>query len=234
MISPKLEELIWNGQARYESRAFAIQTYNLLPVPDNEFLIITGYDFQPAQIVLDTANAQDAYQGLHRIEILSGGNYNSYFHKMSGNSVFTSQNATAEQRVSEKPFHSVRELYMVCKKDIGICLSVMPDITALNPAPFDQSLTRNLFNQQSTLLNDFQQYLGFPNGVSSLNNSPYSQAYGSGPVNNLDGTFFSFRDNATIHRYKRFPSDLYAKDEMNLWTLVVHFVRVFNNPDNIA
>lgn len=234
MITPKLESLIWDGKARYETRAFAIQDHNLIKIPANEFLVITGYDFQPAQLVIDTADAAEAYQGLHRIEFLSGGNYNAFFHKMSGNTVFTPQNATAEQRVGVKPFHNVQGLYIVCKKDVGIGLSVMPDITALNPGAFSSTLTKNLYNQQTLGTGDFQAYAGIPGNVSILNNENYSEAYAAGRVDDLTGTNFTFRDTTPVHRYKRFQTDLYSKAEMNLWTLVVHFVRVFENPKTIA
>ena len=234
MLTPKLESLIWEGKARYETRAFAIQAYNLIEVPANEFIIITGYDFQPAQIVIDTVDANEGYQGLHRIEFLSAGNYNAYYHKMSGNTVFLAQNATAEQRVSQKPFHHINGLYMVCKKDIGIALSVMPDITALNPGAFNTPLTNNLFNQLGNQQGDFQQYAGLPGGNSALNNSNYSEAYAAGRIDGLQSNNFTFRDNAPIHRYKRFGTDVYTKEETNMWTLVVHFVRIFENPKTIS
>ena len=69
-MTNKLEELIWEGKARYETRAFAIQQYNLIDVPADEFIVITGYDFQPANICNDGVGGATMYQGLHRIEFL--------------------------------------------------------------------------------------------------------------------------------------------------------------------
>lgn len=237
-MTAKLEELIWAGNARYESRAFAIQHYNLIEVPADEFLIITGYDFQPANIVNDDIGAATMYQGLHRIEVISGGSYNAFFHKMSGQSDFIPNVTTQELRSSQLPFHSIRDLYIVCKKDIGIQLSVAPDLTGQNSGAFDTSLARGVFNGATANIQEYQNYSALPGNVSILNNSVYSNAYASGAVNNASGTNYTFRDTtATQHRYNRGGTDLYTRDQgvRTMWTLVVHFVRIFSKPTgNIA
>jgi hypothetical protein len=233
-MTPKLEELIWEGRARFETRSFAIQHYNLIEVPADEFIIITGYDFQPANIVNDVgAGPADMYQGLHRIELISGGSYNSFFHKMSGQSDFIPNVTTQELRSSQLPFHSIRDLYIVCKKDIGIQLSIAPDMTGQNSGSFDTTLAKNVFKGATANIQDYQTYSALPNNVSILNNSVYSEAYAAGPVNNAAGTNFTFRDTtATQHRYNRAGTNLYSRDQgvRTMWTLVVNFVRVFSKP----
>ena len=234
-MTNKLEELIWEGKARYETRAFAIQTYNLIDVPADEFIIVTGYDFQPANICNDTGlGAADMFQGLQRIEFISGGTYNAYFHKMSGQSDFILNVTTQELRTSQLPFHQIRDLYIVCKKDIGIQVSVAPDMTGQNPGAFDASLARQVFNGATTSSPDYQSYSALPGNVSVLNNSVYSNAYASGAVEGASGTNFTFRDTtANVHRYNRAGQDLYTKDQgvRTMWTMVVHFVRVFSKPN---
>jgi hypothetical protein len=233
-MTNKLEELIWEGKARYETRAFAIQQYNLIDVPADEFIVVTGYDFQPANVVSDDGTANNAYQGLQRIEIISGGTYNAYYHKMSGQTNYVPNVTTNELRTSQKPFHQIRGLYIVCKKDIGIQLSVAPDMTGQNSGAFDTSLARQVFNGATSNIQEFQTYSALPGNVSALNNSVYSNAYASGAVDGASGTNFTFRDTtATQHVYNRTGTDLYSRDQGVgcMWTLVVHFVRVFAKPN---
>lgn len=233
-MTPKLEELIWAGKARYETRAFAVQQYNLIEVPPDEFLIITGYDFQPANVVNDTDALASGYQGLQRIEISSGGTYNTYFHKMSGPSLRRANTNVSEESNGQKPFHQIRGLYIVCKKDIGIQLTIAPDLTGQNSGGFDTSLARGVFNGATSNIQEYQSYSALPGNVSILNNSVYSNAYASGPVAGASGTNYTFRDTtATQHNYNRGGTSLYTRDEgvWNMWTLVVHFVRIFSKPN---
>jgi hypothetical protein len=238
-MTNKLEELIWEGRARYESRAFAVQHYNLIEVPADEFIIITGYDFTPANIVCDVeGEVSEGYQGLQRIEFLSGGSYNAYFHKMSGMTRYAPALNNSELLSAQKPMHMIRDLYIVCKKDIGIQLSVANDLTGQNSGAFDADLARQVFNRATTDVQEYQNYSALPNNVSALNNSVYSNAYASGAVNGAAGTFYTFRDNtATQHNYNRTGSAVYDRKEGigNMWILVVHFVRVFSKPSgNLA
>jgi hypothetical protein len=231
-MTSKLEELIWNGSARYETRAFAIQHYNLIEVPADEFIIITGYDFQPANIVQDIAGISEGYQGLQRIEFISGGSYNSFFHKISGPSRFDAGTNSTRDTAS-KPFHSIRDLYIACKKDIGIQLSIASDMTGQNSGNFDATLAPQVFKTSTANIQEYQTYSALPGNVSVLNNSKYSEAYASGAVNNASGTNFTFRDTtATQHIYNPSYTDLYTRElgTGTMWTLVVHFVRVLNKP----
>jgi hypothetical protein len=233
-MTNKLEELIWEGKARYETRAFAIQHYNLINVPADEFIVVTGYDFQPANVVNDNVGAATMYQGLHRIEFISGGTYNAYFHKMSGQSDFIPNVTTQELRSSQLPFHQIRDLYIVCKKDIGIQLSVAPDLTGQNSGAFDTSLARQVFNGATSNVQEFQTYSALPGNVSVLNNSVYSNAYASGAVEGASGTNYTFRDTTpTQHQYNRSGTNLYTREQgvRTMWTMVVHFVRVFSKPN---
>lgn len=232
-MTNKLEELIWEGKARYETRAFAIQHYNLIDVPADEFIVITGYDFQPAQVVSNTTGITAGQQGLQRIEIISGGAYNAYFHKLSGPSRYD-PGSNSNRETPQRPFHSVRDLYIVCKKDIGIQMSVAPDMTGQNAGAFDSSLARQVFNGATSQALDYQSYSALPGNVSALNNSVYSNGYAAGAVEGASGTNFTFRDTTpAIHRYNYTGTDLYSSTEgqANMWTLVVHFVRVFSKPN---
>jgi len=231
-MTAKLEELIWSGQARFETRAFAIQHYNLIEVPADEFIIITGYDFQPANVVQDAAGIAEGYQGLQRIEIISGGSYNAFFHKISGPSRFDAgTNSTRD--TPQKPFHSIRDLYIACKKDIGIQLSIAPDMTGQNSGNYNTGLAPQVFRGSTALIQDYQSYSALPGNVSALNNSVYSEGYAAGAVANASGTNFTFRDTtASQHIYNPTYTDLYTRrDGVGImWTLVVHFVRVLNKP----
>ena len=64
--------------------------------------------------------------------------------------------------------------------------------------------------------------------------SVWPSAYASGAVVNASGTNFTFRDTtAQQHKYNVFGGNIYTKEEgtTNMWTLVVHFVRVFSKPN---
>jgi hypothetical protein len=233
-LSPKLEELIWSGKARFETRAFSFQQYSILPVQDDSFIIVTGYDFQPAGIVNDTDLQENAYQGVQRIEFFDGFRYNHYLHKMSG-AARPLQGTSVDHRHSLRPFHSVDNLYNIYKEDVGVCVSVMPDMRVTNDT-IQLNLIRNKFRDSLNTAGDNREYTDFANVGSTFNNQPeFGQAYGGGPVANLDFTEFNFEDNvggANVHNYNRGGSQNYSKDNdcPNMWYLIVKFVRVLESP----
>lgn len=233
-LSPKLEELIWSGKARFETRAFAFQQYSILPVQDDSFIIVTGYDFQPANVVNDTTEIGPEYQGVQRLEFFDGFRYNHYLHKMSGppRGITGSSN---DHRHSMKPFHSVDNLYNIYKDDVGVCVSVMPEMRVVNDT-IQLNVIRNKFRDSLNTAGDNREYTDGANVGSTFNNEiEYGQAYGAGPVNNLDFTEFNFEDNvggANVHSYNRAGSQVYSKEQGtgNMWFLNVKFVRVLESP----
>lgn len=235
MIPAKLEELILNNQARFETRVFGLQQYSLLPCPDNCKIVIIGYDFQPANVVNDTENGgiNTAYQGLQRVSFYDGSRYDHFLHKMSGQSLFINTAQSDRARQGERPFHKVDGLYMIYNKDIGVEVSIAPEITVF-PAGLNLALVPQLFPQNLSFGSDFNQYQdALANFGGSLNATPqYSQAYTVPPVN-PDFVDFNFEDGTGPHRYNSTGSNVYSKDEIaNAWYLLVKYVVIFNRPES--
>ena len=234
MIPAKLEELILNNQARFETRVFGLQQYSLLPCPDNCKIVITGYDFQPANIVNDTFNdASEAYQGLQRVSFFDGSRYDHFLHKMSGQSSFIQTSFPDRARQGNRPFHKVDGLYMIYNKDVGVEVSMAPEIT-VSPSAINLNLIPQLFPQNLSFGSDFNEYQDASfNFGGSLNATPqYSQAYAVPPVN-PDFVDFNFEDGSGPHRYNVSGINVYNKNEMaNAWYLLVKYVVIFNRPES--
>ena len=231
MIPAKLEELILNNQARFETRVFGLQQYSLLPCPDNCKIVIIGYDFQPANIVNPTGNSDNAYQGMQRISFFDGSRYDHFLHKMSGSLNFQSALSNANTRTT-KPFHKVDGLYMIYNKDVGVEVGMTPSMTVF-PAAINLSLVSQLFPQNLSFGQDFNEYTDGGNFGGSLNATPqYSQAY-SAPVTPPDFVDFNFEDTSGPHRYNIAGSNNYSKIEIaNAWYLLVKYVVIFNRPES--
>jgi len=234
MIPVKLEELILNNQARFETRAFGLQQYSLLPCPESCKIVIIGYDFQPANIVNDVEDGGTgtAYQGLQRVSFFDGSRYDHFLHKMSGQNAFNNS-LPDRTRQGNKPFHRVDGLYMIYDKDIGVEVSMAPEITVF-PSAINLNIIPQIFPQNLSFGSDFNQYQdASANFGGSLNGTPqYSQAYAVPPVN-PDFVDFNFEDGTGPHRYNSNGSNVYNKEEMaNAWYLLVKYVVIFNRPES--
>lgn len=233
MIPAKLEELILNNQARFETRVFGLQQYSLLPCPNDCKIVIIGYDFQPANVVNDTEDGgvNTSYQGLQRVSFFDGSRYDHFLHKMSGQSSYI-QNFTDRARQGNRPFHKVDGLYMIYNKDIGVEVSMAPEMQVF-PAALNLALVSQLYPQNLSSGQDFNEYTDAGNFGGSLNATPqYSQAY-SAPVTPPDFVDFNFEDSAGPHRYNINGSNVYTKEEIaNAWFLLVKYVVIFNRPES--
>lgn len=236
MIPVKLEELILNNQARFETRVFGLQQYSLLPCPENCKIVIIGYDFQPANVVNDTEDGgvTTSYQGLQRVSFFDGSRYDHFLHKMSGQSFYNSAIVNTNNRAQQgtRPFHRVDGLYMIYNKDVGVEVGIAPSMTVF-PAAINLSLVSQLFPQNLSFGQDFNEYTDGGNFGGSLNATPqYSQAY-SAPVTPPDFVDFNFEDSAGPHRYNSTGIDNYSNEEMaNAWYLLVKYVVIFNRPES--
>ena len=235
MIPAKLEELILNNQARFETRVFGLQQYSLLPCPNNCKIVIIGYDFQPANVVNDTENggSETTYQGLQRVSFFDGSRYDHFLHKMSGSSLFVPIGNVNLTGQGIRPFHKTDGLYMIYNKDIGVEVSMAPEITVF-PSSINLNLVPQLFPQNLSFGSDFKEYQdASANFGGSLNATPeYSQAYAVPPVN-PDFVDFNFEDGTGPHRYNRLGSNVYDKQDIaNAWYLLVKYVVIFNRPES--
>lgn len=234
MIPAKLEELILNNQARFETRVFGLQQYSLLPCPDNCKIVIIGYDFQPANVVNDTENGGQttAYQGVQRLSFYDGSRYDHFLHKMSGQSLFDKASGLNRAQQGTRPFHKVNGLYMIYNKNIGIEVAMSPAMQVF-PATLNLALVSQLYPQNLSNGQDFNEYTDGGNFGGSLNATPeYSQAY-SAPVTPPDFVDLNFEDTSGPHRYNLTGSNLYSKDEFaNAWFLLVKYVVIFNRPES--
>lgn len=234
MIPVKLEKLILNNQARFETRVFGLQQYSLLPCPDDCKIVIIGYDFQPANVVNDTLGGGFAtsYQGLQRVSFFDGSRYDHFLHKMSGTSVYQAINPDSRSRQGTRPFHKVDGLYMIYNKDVGVEVGMAPEMQVF-PAALNLALVSQLFPQNLSFGQDFNDYTDGGNFGGSLNATPqYSQAY-SAPVTPPDFVDFNFEDTSGPHRYNASGINVYNKNEMaNAWYLLVKYVVIFNRPES--
>ena len=235
MIPAKLEELILNNQARFETRVFGLQQYSLLPCPDDCKIVIVGYDFQPANIVndIEDSGVANSYQGLQRVSFFDGSRYDHFLHKMSGMSLYNSGSGTNRAQQGTRPFHKVDSLYMIYNRDIGVEVAIAPEMQVF-PAGLNLALVSQLFPQNLSSGQDFNEYTDGANFGGSLNATPqYSQAY-SAPVTPPDFVDFNFEDSvAAPHRYNTTGSNVYDKNEItNAWFLLVKYVVIFNRPES--
>lgn len=235
MIPAGLENLILTNQARFETRAFGLQQYSVLPVQKGEKIVILGYDFQPANVVNDTFNGgrNTSYAGVQRISFFDGSRYNHFLHKMSG-SVEYLNDATNNGRRSIKPFHSVDGLYIIYNKDIGVEVSMAPEIS-IQPSTINLTILNQLFNPNLSGNLDASEYSDGANFGSNFGTNPQLiQAYGTPPAAPPDFVEFNFEDTSggtILHRYNTTGSNVYTKDEIaNAWYLLVKYVTIYNNP----
>lgn len=241
-IPAKLEELILDGKARFETYQAAYTEMNVIPVDSKEFIVITGYSFTPA----NRANYSVAGQlisTIQRIEFFDGNNYNHFIHKMGG--------GTGSGDNNTYDFHNEESLYCVYHSDVGVTVTV-PAYTDLNWQINLQLLdgsngnaARKVVNQgtnpyTATNQNVLGRTRGFSAGTDNVpfNRKPnaenYSSSFNGGPLPGGSTNQFNFTSNADVIYYNTTNYTAVDPADMRLgWYLNVQFVRVFDTGTNV-
>ena len=243
-IPAKLEELILQGKARFETYQAGFTEFNVIPVQSKEFVVITGFTFQPASLVRYSNAVQ--VSTIQRIEFFDGNNYSHHISKMTGST------GGSETRDLNELVQS--NLYCVFHNDVGIMVTV-PIIDNVNLTAFRDTIDGSNGNTARKVINQgTNPYLttaqsvqygtesGSPGtfnipGNRGINDPNYTNSMTAGPygVGSQETNQFQFTTEPnpvfynTVNNYDAVGPDEYRKN----WYLNVQFVRVFNSGSNI-
>jgi len=241
-IPAKLEELILEGKARFETYQCAYTEANVIPVESKEFIVITSFTFLPANFVAYVAGSERAT--IQRIEFFSGNTYNHFIYKTGGQGAATD--------VDQEPFNQETDLYMVHHNDVGIMVTV-PKLTnrdwSANFEVLDGSngnAARKVVNQGTNPYTATPQTVlgrtrGFSAGTDNVpfnrkpNAQDYSGSFNGGPVPGGSTNQFNFtaEDNVVYYRNTKSYAALTPEALRQGWYLNVQYVRVFNSGTNV-
>lgn len=244
-IPAKLEEMILDGKARFETFQCAFTDFNVIPVESKEYIVITGFNFQAPAAVYYTDPATFVAT-VNRIEFFDGTNYNHFFSKMGGQSGVT-------QGVSQVA-NFFENLYLVYKKDCGVAVTIpKQDDVNWDAAGYQQVLDGSNGNAAAKVVNQgtnpytatpqtsLARTRGFSAGTDNVpfnrkpNAANYSSSFNGGPVPGGSTNQFNFTSEENMHYYNGFTN--YATvgpQELRLgYYLSVHYVRVFETGTNV-
>tara|TARA_R100000951_G_scaffold116477_2_gene128520 strand:+ start:1809 stop:2546 length:738 start_codon:yes stop_codon:yes gene_type:complete len=242
-IPAKLEELILEGKARFETYQAGFTEFNVIPVQSKEFVVITGFTFLPAPTCY--YNDTTALATIQRIEFFDGNNYSHHIAKMTGS------NTTTEPRDLNELIQS--GLYLVFHNDVGVMVTVPIDEN-VDLSPFRDTIdgsngntARKVINQgtnpyltaaQSVQYGTESGSAGTFNipGNRGINDPNYTNSMTAGPhgVGSQETNQFQFTAEpgpvtygATV--YSQITPTLYRRN----WYLNIQYVRVFNSGTNV-
>lgn len=246
-IPAKLEELILEGKARFETYQAGFTEFNVIPVQSKEFIVITGFQFQPAALCryVDTAET-NSRSTIQRIEFFDGNNYNHFIAKMGG--------SQADQNAASPNHFDYENLYCVFHNDIGVMVTV-PIFGPINLQPFVDTIDGSAGNSARKVINQgTNPYLttaqtvqyatesgsagtfNIP-GNKGINDPNYTNSMTAGPhgVGSQETNQFQFT--AEPGRVTYCPNTTYTQlrpeDFRISWYLNVQYVRVFNSGTNV-
>ena len=241
-IPAKLEELILEGKARFETYQCAFTEANVIPVQSKEFIVVTGMLMQPAfGCRYSTVGLKST---VHRIELFDGNSYNHFFAKQGGK--------TAQTQDDVENHVNFSDLYCVFHSDLGIMVTV-PESTPVDWSANFESLdgsngdaARKVVNQGTNPYNaNPMQILGRTRGFSAgtdnvpFNRKPnaqnYSSSFNGGPVPGGSTNQFNFTsadERITYNNAADYP-DVGPAEYRQGWYLSVNYIRVFESGTNI-
>ena len=242
-IPAKLEELILDGKARFETYQAGFTEFNVIPVQSKEFVVITGFTFHPAAVAIYPGNNIRAT--IQRIEFFDGNNYSHHIAKMSGGTTVN------EPRDLNELIQS--DLYSVFHNDIGIMVTVPID-EALDLNGFSDTIDGSNGNSARKVINQgTNPYLTTPQNVQygtegasagtfnipgnrGINNPNYTNSMTAGPhgVGAQETNQFQFTSEpAKVYYNNASYGNLLPADFRKNWYLNVQFVRVYETGTNI-
>lgn len=243
-IPAKLEELILDGKARFETYQAGFTEFNVIPVQSKEFVVITGFQIQPATRARYVSAGGIEYSSIQRIEFFDGNNYNHFIAKMGG-----STSRTEQETQNSFDFEN---LYCVFHNDIGIMVTV-PIAGPVDLNAFRDTIDGSNGNSARKVINQgTNPYLTTPQDVQyatesaspgtfnipanvKVNGPNYTNNMTGGPYGGQETNQFQFtaEPGAVFYRDAANYSTLNPDDYRFNWYLNVQYVRVFNSGTNV-
>jgi hypothetical protein len=243
-IPAKLEELILEGKARFETYQAGYTEFNVIPVQSKEFIVITGFQFQPASRVVYTGSGI-SYSVIQRVEFFDGNNYNHFIAKMGGGAggADVSQNS-----------YDYENLYCVFHNDIGVMVTV-PVFGPIDLSSFRDTIdgsngntARKVINQGTNPYLTTAQSVQYATesasagtfnvpGNRGINDPNYTNSMATGPhgIGSQETNQFQFTSepNPVFYNTAASYAALEADDLRKSWYLNIQYVRVFNSGSNV-
>lgn len=238
MIPQGLENLILDGKARFETYQAGFTEFNVIPVENKEFIVVTGYSITPANRAVYTEPTTSSKATIQRIEFFDGDRYNHFIHKMGGG-----QNVTDNFTYD---YHTQNGLYMVFHNDVGVMVTV-PINETLDLQGFRAVLDGSNGNSAARVVQQgTNPYLTTPQSIQyltesgsvgttnipsnrSLNSDNYSDSINGGPFTGQTTNQFQFTSEDGPVFYND-ANNYTALDPENFrvnWYLNVQYVRVY-------
>ena len=239
-IPQGLENLILDGKARFETFQTGFTEFNVIPVQNKEFIVITGFTFHPASVARYMDQAVTTQKAtIQRIEFFDGENYSHHIAKMTG-----AQTSTEQRDLNEL---QEQNLYLVFHSDVGVMITV-PQFGPLNINAFRDTITGANGNSASKVINQGTnpylttaqevQYQTEGGSAGTLNipmnnrvNGPnYSNSLSGGPYVGQETNQFQFTSEPTtvIYGGESSYSAVDPEDYRKNYYLNVQFVRVYH------
>ena len=242
-IPAKLEELILDGKARFETYQAGFTEFNVIPVQSKEFVVIIGLQFQPANRAR-YFGAVGSFATVQRIEFFDGNNYNHFIAKMGGP-------ISGTDNTSYNHF-DYENLYCVFHNDIGVMVTV-PIHDAVDLNPFRDTIDGSNGNSARKVINQgTNPYLTAPQSVQfatesgsagtfnvpanvKVNGPNYTNNMTGGPHTGQQTNQFQFTAEdgpvyyGGVPNYSNVTPDNYREN----WYLNIQYVRVFETGTNV-
>lgn len=245
-IPAKLEELILEGKARFETYQAGFTEFNVIPVQSKEFVVITGFNFSPANRCryVDSLPEISGISTIQRIEFFDGNNYNHFVAKMGG--------AVGDTSNTIEEHYDMDDLYCVYHNDVGIMVTV-PIAGPVNLNGFNDTIDGSNGNSARKVINQgTNPYLttaqtvqyatesaspgtfNIPSNVK-VNGPNYSNNLTGGPYAGQETNQFQFTSEPgrVVYNLANNYVALSPEDFRFNWYLNVQYVRVFNSGTNV-
>jgi len=244
-IPAKLEELILEGKARFETYQAGFTEFNVIPVQSKEFVVITGFQFQPASFTKYVGRGDFAARAtIQRIELFDGNNYNHFIAKQGGKTTDTEDAIPAS--------YDFENLYCVFHNDIGVMVTV-PIFDAVDLNGFADDIDGSNGNSARKVINQgTNPYLTTPQAVQyatesaspgtfnipgnvKVNGPNYTNNMTGGPYGGQETNQFQFTSEheRVYYNVTSNYSTIEPNDFRYNWYLNIQYVRVFNSGTNV-
>lgn len=150
-IPTKIEEDFISGKAQYRTFQTGVGGQSILPVPNNAYAVIFGYDFSPAGGGLSVLDFYDQFTGLvitpasirffetQQISFYTGTDFYPFIHHVNTNqsSVFNEGTTRIFQAFDIDSTPIARQVYITSDKDITISVGLIldSDVASANAIP---------------------------------------------------------------------------------------------------